>query len=865
MKQYSIKPIRMVLFSLLLASFLAVPLARGAVTSTRMTFAPDVVEERVDCLITYLKQNKDIEVPDDFKAASGLQKELSRIGKPGIVVQGKDADRALNKAAKELLDKLLSQLAQANPYRNIVVALLDSVDELPEGFCQPEAYETGKDLRVDGRDLYEERNHYKDPPAESGNFIYYGKEYTLPDEASVAPNGILCMSDDPFRFTASASDDPLAGLRYPPFIAPLWLIPFDDGLSLDPDGEGASLSVAQAFDPPNVTGTRDFFRYAYEYTYNEDLSPSVTFAREMQERLPRKIPFSVTLYTNPASRASDWILFSYGDDGKGGFPLSGQYVTFVGLVPGDGSKNHPGPSVARGFAWRSSYPSPFYGINLSEEKGEGLDDSGGKYLSIFQIFPGNGAGDQAKSMKVKTARTCVQEPDLTFDLANHFLIFRPDGANKYTVTDGTRKMVVDSLGLDGRKTSLDTAIINLRDPDLLARVDDEEFVAGPPFPPTHGSDDAFPGIEDWPIRWDFKYKYGIQTVGQNCKWGSPKVFTRWDTLNKINGNGLLAYAVQVEEDRVNKKIIEMARDRDKMKLRVDTIKNQLQCGDIRARDALFTQEADAQSGRVTRDRNGNWVRSQQYILRPDNQTVQVLNVSLRGQDAGNLAGLSTMDFTTTFKEGYDGDLRSLPWGGWLGTIRSNDGRKQILTTWHAPTLDNMYVKFTNPSGESLQESRWFGDKAYCVIHQFVMGEELELSSLKNGKHTYGYHYTGHNVDDPDVPELYPLGKELLPEGSYTVENIKGAGFNYTFAGDPSINVSFFKVDDYGDGPVKSVDLADIWDALRVNESWGSPNIGNNNLEIAIDREANYFDKPIDVVYIPMSRMLWKTREGNEPD
>jgi len=839
MKQYSIKPILMFLFSILLTSLLAVPVARGAIRSTQMTFAPDVVEERVDCLITYLKQNKDIEIPDDFKAASGLQKELSGIGKPGIVVQGKDAERALNKAAKELLSKLLQQLAQGNPYRNIVVALLESVDELPEGFCQPEAYETGKDLRVTGLDSYDEREKYIDPYTpptrfpkfpppnplippipDNWNFIYYGKGYLLPTDVADEQNGILFLANDPFHSGSSYEGNTLEGLdAYPPFIAPLWIMSHDTSPLFNPDEGGNFPSIEQVFHRPIVTGTSSFFRYAYN----------------TGEEAPTA-PFSSTLYTDPASSQSDWILFSYG---AVSLPYD-QYEAFVGIVPGDGSENHPGPGQLRGMT----------SIDLSKQSGKRILADTTDYLWIYETFKKNG-------------KSCNEE----FDLADHFLIFRPDTDNKYTVSAGTRDMVVDSLGLDGEKTSLDMAIIDARNPELLARVDAGEYMPGPPFWDQKGSvpdpDDNFPGIERWSISWVFNYKYGIQTVGQNCKWGSPILFTNFNTLNdKINSNGFLAYAVQVEEDRVNKKIIEMARDRDKMKLRVDTIKNQLQCGDIRARDALFAQEADAQSGRVTRDRNGNWVRAQQYILRPDNKTVQVLNVSLRGQDAGNLAGLSTMDFTTTFKDAYDGDLRSLPWGGWLGTIRSDDGRKQILTTWHAPTLDNMYVKFTNPSGESLQESRWFGDKAYCVIHQFVMGEELELSSLKNGKHTYGYHYLD---TDPLKGELYPSDRVTLPEGSYSVENIEGAGFNYRFAGDSRLNVAFFKVDDYGDGPVESVDFADIWDALRVNEGWGSPNIGNNNLEIAIDREAKYFDKPIDVVYIPMSRMLWKSKEGNEYD
>jgi hypothetical protein len=54
----------------------------------------------------------------------------------------------------------------------------------------------------------------------------------------------------------------------------------------------------------------------------------------------------------------------------------------------------------------------------------------------------------------------------------------------------------------------------------------------------------------------------------------------------------------------------------------------------------------------------------------------------------------------------------------------------------------------------------------------------------------------------------------------------------------------------------STEFKDIWDALRVN-SKRAPNIGNNVLEIVIDREKTFYNKPIDVLYIPMSRMLWK--------
>jgi hypothetical protein len=846
MKQQNVKPLFVFLFFGLCFSLFSLPIAQGAVPPTQMTFGSDVVEERVDCLITYLKQENKAQIPDDFKTASGLKKVLGQVGVQGLRVEAETSQLALNKATKEILNRLLDQLAKDSPYQQILFAMLENIDKLPEGFCGPEAYDSNRDLLLSGRDLNDDREKYKDPqinPTEptpplptpptptpppvpdNGNFIYYGKKYMLPDAALLAPNGILLLADEPLNFTGSDPGDAQSWVTYPPFIAPLWIISHD-GISASSSGD--FLKDVAVFESPKVSSIPDSF-YRYAYNTGQD-APTA--------------PFSATLYTNPntESLGRDWILFSYGDVT---LPY-GQYEAFVGLVPGSGSENHPGPGLARGFA----------PLDLSNELGSTI--SGDKYLSIYEIFGGYNV------LSNGTERAASVQPDVptgNFDLADHFLIFRPDGNNKYTVTAGTRDMVVDSLGLDEKETSLDMAIINLRDPGLLARVNSKEFVPGAPVWDNQGSvpdpDANFPGIENWPIIWQLSYKYGIQTVGQNDKWGNPQVFTSFETLNKINkesnGGNLLAYAVQVEEDRVNQKIIDMARDADALKLQVETLKNTLQCGDIRARDALFAQQADAQSGRVTRDHNGNWVRAQQYILRPDNQTVQVLNVALRGQDAGNLAGLSTMDFTTTFKEGYDGDLRYLPWGGWLGTIRSNDGVKQILTTREAPALDNMYVKFTNPSGEYLKESRWFGEKAYCVIHQFVMGEELELSSLTNGQHTYGYHYT----EALESPELYPSGKVTLPEGSYSVENIIGAGFNYTFTQDSSINVSFYKVDDSGNGPVEAVALADMWDALRVNESWGSQSIGNNNLEIAIDQDGQFLEKPIDVVYIPMSRMLWK--------
>jgi hypothetical protein len=265
--------------------------------------------------------------------------------------------------------------------------------------------------------------------------------------------------------------------------------------------------------------------------------------------------------------------------------------------------------------------------------------------------------------------------------------------------------------------------------------------------------------------------------------------------------------------------------------------------------------ADAQSGRVLKDREGNWVRAQQYVLRPDAKTVQLLNVCLRGADAKDLSGLSTMDFTTMFTESYAGDLRDLPWSEWLGSPQGAGGSKYVVSPSGFPLLDNMYVKFVNPSEESLKEQRWFADvrthleppNASPYDGQRITSEQLTLISLTGGSETYGYDYDASN----------PIGSGIY----FAQPDASGGEFDYVLLSgldaQRRIDVEFFVVGDIDDdGGKYAGEINDIWDALRVNET-GAPNIGNNNLEFAIDAGKNFFSRPIDVVYIPMSRMLWK--------
>ena len=436
------------------------------------------------------------------------------------------------------------------------------------------------------------------------------------------------------------------------------------------------------------------------------------------------------------------------------------------------------------------------------------------------------------------------DEDNPFDLQNKILIFKP-GSPKYSFSLGTRSMMVDMA-------SLDMVVARVtKDANLLRAVDEGGYIPG-----------AFSNSGDtngFPVSWSGTYAAGLQTIGADAD-GNPKTFLDGETLNIINNDGFLAYIVQIEEDRLNQKILDMHGYAAGGSLR-NTIFSALETGTIRQRDDLLMRIADAQAGRVLRDQNGNWVRTQQYILRPDEQTVQVLNVSLRGE-TGPLSGLSTIDARTTFTSALDPklSLKTLPWGSWMNTRIDGAIGKYVMTTSNAPELDSMSVRFANPANESLKEARFFDDRT---------------SSVNSNGNLFDYHPISSETLTLNDIETFTFSDNPV-NGQYTITQNTGdgtnpGGFSYKVTSKGTVTnipVAFFVVGD-GDRPENrgampgydDQSFQDVWDALRVNET-GATNIGANNLEIAIDSDGQYFSKPIDVIFIPMSRMLWKTPDAS---
>ncbi|MFH2066325.1 MAG: hypothetical protein ABIK15_14080 [Pseudomonadota bacterium] len=418
-------------------------------------------------------------------------------------------------------------------------------------------------------------------------------------------------------------------------------------------------------------------------------------------------------------------------------------------------------------------------------------------------------------------------------------------------TDATWDMAVDP---DSLQTALDHTS---QDPVLREQTDQKNTIPGWFRPegtsfgfPGHWSGEPY-GIES--IYGNENVNMGLQTMGQDGYAGTPRLLMNQTTLEKINNNGFLAYAIQVEEDRLNRKIIEMHDNR--------MIQNALYTAEkykgIRDRDAWLMQKVDAQAGRVLKDINGNWVRVQQYVLRPDAETVQLLNVSLRNGNH-NLSGLSTINWTTNFSEPYTGDLRNLPWSNWLKAQEMiADGQSIRYVAGSSenrpPLLEGMSVTFTNPGNESLSNQRTFAegymDHLSDDYKQKITGESLQIKTAATN----------------NIYQMAVNGSPGTGEFAVTADSSATSGFSYLLGGTASrMDVGFSvlgdgdTIDNRGEMPGyrNTIAFTDIWDSLRVNES-GATDIGNNNLEIQIDPQMRFYEKPIDTIYIPLSRMVWK--------
>lgn len=259
-------------------------------------------------------------------------------------------------------------------------------------------------------------------------------------------------------------------------------------------------------------------------------------------------------------------------------------------------------------------------------------------------------------------------------------------------------------------------------------------------------------------------------------------------------------------------------------------------------DGVLEQIADAQTGKVLTDRQGNRVRVEQYVLRPSSDTVEVLNVNLR--TAGEHAGLSTLDWITRFGDqnldSLTGEqLRALPWNDYLeaptsGSDLVGTGPKYSSNPSYYPTF--MSVELRNPSENSFYEERALAAPVTSGANwtQQVTRDQISVNDEDLMNFTVNRSFSSGSGN--------PNGFKYIPDD----ESDEIFFRFYAISDDPNV----------GRVAVANKNFNNMWEALAVNMD-GAPsrmNIGNNNLEIRITSES--FSKDIDVIYVPFARLDW---------
>jgi hypothetical protein len=757
-----------------------------------------LIESKIDYMISYLRdklkesEQKDLVLADDFRERSGLLALYKAMMEP---------DSPLYQYIKEAGDLHAESLKDPNKSTEAYNSLDQAISKIFEELLK------NPDLDDEMRKIISALN-------DTLNQIETAEGYTRPGIITSAAGDNKGTGKDPVELETVAPIPPEpedGNFRYYGKLYDLDTeVTFtDDGVlwfSSTPGDIGQN-EIATPFLTPFFSGGGLYPPIVSEGVVSSTKMSNVAVReyswqvsrQEIQGNGDSDYPATVTakLFENPDNPT---IVFDYYNSPEVVASFKGYlYGGMAGLHPGDGSPGTPGEGVPR---------DPNIGIDALSKA---IQSSPVHLYQDPQLYT-------PMSNLVNNVPT-----DIPLD---SFFVFVPDRWNIaedsgpiYSVTFGGRNLVVGS-------DSVDQAINDV--------IDDK------------GSFDKIMAGEfcEESTYKDYKDKDGVLTIGDLL----PGVFEAEDALNNLKNDGLLAYIFKYEEYLINKEIIKNANMEDS-KQKADLMKGSATAiASIRDMDAALEEMQDAKANFVQKDIHGNWVRTQQWMLRPNNTQIQLLNITYRG--SGELKGASGMDFSVFLTESYSRNLsaKDLPWDSWLGTRKNKSGVKYIENCSKSPELESMYVKLFNPGGEYMKEERSFDPRVEDSDRQYISNEELTLANEEHGN-TYDYD-NGGNFD----------------ANEYRIEPGTGK-FNYVF-GDSNLNhiqVAFFAV---GDGTKNGItypyplgDISDIWDALRVNSQHG-PHIFDNNLEIIANEVGDkykFFKNSIDIIYVPMNRMIWKEK------
>jgi hypothetical protein len=258
-------------------------------------------------------------------------------------------------------------------------------------------------------------------------------------------------------------------------------------------------------------------------------------------------------------------------------------------------------------------------------------------------------------------------------------------------------------------------------------------------------------------------------------------------------------------------------------------------------DARVTQLTDAQMHKVMKDRWGNRVRVEQYIMRPADNQVQILDINLRTADASgdDRHGLATLSFTTTFNRNIEGDeLNELPWQDYLNVFEDSGSYRITSSDETYYQVGGSDPKLAYPTkmeidlahnNDSIEETLWFEDRTYSTDWYQDISETYQF--MVNGNEEYS------SIAD-----------------YYAAVSLTSAGFTLPVAGDYTLVADFYVISNTGEPLSGDYTYDDLRDMLSV----GLFSLNNGaNLE-AIYNCGGVFDEPIDVIVSPMKDTNWQT-------
>ncbi|MDD5737515.1 MAG: FecR domain-containing protein [Candidatus Omnitrophica bacterium] len=341
--------------------------------------------------------------------------------------------------------------------------------------------------------------------------------------------------------------------------------------------------------------------------------------------------------------------------------------------------------------------------------------------------------------------------------------------------------------------------------------------------------DYYDGFVDFGDYNSFSMLFGLI----DTEWASGGIYDR------INSLGGVSYGSEAVNDAI------------RYELRGD-IFGMLKDHHTRQIDSVLERITDAQTSKVLTDAYGNRVRIEQYVLRPDSNTVELLNVSLRTEEAGSLAGLNTLDWKTTFSRSLDtlssGQIRDLPWSNYLDSYGNSIASPGTPGNVYP---DNMSIELRN-ANNYLREKTDFASRknGWQNIQSKTLSFDLagigsrNNLSIKNrvvdSDPTFWNPVTIRPIGDPGAPDGFKYDVFFFGLRGSTVRSIY---VSFNVISDDSVNMN---------GSYNGVGFNTLGDALRANLASGK-NIGNNNLQMTVSANNS---KLIDVIYVPMPRMTW---------